>query len=396
MFKQLRSAILALTLLAPLALSACSNDPGSPTTPLIVTGLFNLTGDMAPYDSPVEQGVRLAVKQQNAAGGIHGRQIQYATQDTATEPAKISATTSDAIAKGAIALIGYDDPDSVLSAAPLAQRAGIPFITPGATLPTLPQQVGDMLFLACYGDNVQAAAAAEFMYDKLNARRVYLLTNKGTEYTKGLARYFQTRWNALVPAGLVLSDTYQVKDTDFSTQIAQLKTVQPPPDAFYIAAYPDELPQLLPALRSAGFPQPIVGGDAYDGAPILTLGGQPMSNIYYTTHGALPAPDSGPLHDFVAAYTKEYGKAPDTIYPALGYDAARLLFDAIGRAPDTSGPAIRTALEAIKGFAAATGPISYGPAPTGHVPDKSVTVMEIHDGQPRLATVTHPKSVPAP
>ncbi len=383
-----------LLLLVPLA-TACADATAAPK-PLIVTGLFNLSGDMQIYDTPAGLGVQLAVDQQNAAGGIHGRTIQYTAKDTATEAAKITAATNEAISSGAVALIGYDDPDSVLSAAPLAQKAGIPFLTVGATSPRLPRQVGDLTFLAAFGDNVQAAAGATFLHDTLNARRVYILTNNGTDYTRGLAGYFAASWNRLEPGGIVLSDTYQIKDTDFSAQVGRLKALASPPDVIYLAAYPDELPSVIPALRAAGFTQPILGGDGFDGAPILTLGGKPTSDVYFTTHGTLSGSAGTPLHDFTAAYNKKYGKDPDSIFAALGYDSARLLFDALGRAPDTSSSAIRTALEGTKDFAGVTGTMTYGPAPDGHVPNKSVTVMEIHGGQLRTAATIRPETVPVP
>jgi len=96
------------------------------------------------------------------------------------------------------------------------------------------------------------------------------------------------------------------------------------------------------------------------------------------------------------AYNKKYGKDPDNIFAALGYDSARLLFNALSRAPDTSSAALRTALEGTKDFAGATGTLTYGPAPDGHVPNKSVTVMEIHAGQLRTAATIRPLTVAAP
>ena len=63
--------------------------------------------------------------------------------------------------------IGFTDSDSVLALGPIFQQAGIPFVTPGATSPKLPEQIGNEIFLACFGDNVQAAAGAEFVKSKL-------------------------------------------------------------------------------------------------------------------------------------------------------------------------------------------------------------------------------------
>ncbi|MDL1882015.1 amino acid permease, partial [Gammaproteobacteria bacterium PRO2] len=61
-----------------------------------------------------------------------------------------------------IGVVGFTDTDSVLASGPTIQKAGIPFITAGATSPKIPDQVGDVMYLACFGDNVQAAVGAEY------------------------------------------------------------------------------------------------------------------------------------------------------------------------------------------------------------------------------------------
>jgi branched-chain amino acid transport system substrate-binding protein len=390
--------VVALVLLLALVLtSACGSEQADGRQPLLVIGLFNLTGDAGPYDSQVSQAVALAIKEQNAAGGVRGQQVLYKVLDGAGEAAKIIAATSQAISQNPVAIIGFEDTESSLTAAPLVQKAGIPFITVGATSPRLPQQIGDMVFLTAFGDNVQAAAGAEFLYNKLNARRIAVLTNVGNDYAHGLSGYFQARWRQLVPAGPVLTDTYQANDTDFSAQFARLKAIQPAPDAIYLAAYSNELETLLPAIRAAGFQQPILGGDAFDGAVnYMGDGAKEISNVYYTSTGMFPPPDTGLLHDFVAAYTKEYSQAPNFIFPAVGYDGARVLLAALNRAADLNGATIRAALEATQNFAGTTGAITFGPAFAGHVPQKPVTIVEIKEGQPHLVSSVNPQSVPAP
>src|SRR5690242_8871527 len=115
MSRALSLPLVGTLLLAILGLSAC-NTAIAESQPLVIAGLFNLSGDMSAYDSPANQGVQLAIKQQNAAGGIHGRPIKYTAQDTETQPAKIASATSEAIRQGATVLIGFNDPDSVLTA----------------------------------------------------------------------------------------------------------------------------------------------------------------------------------------------------------------------------------------------------------------------------------------
>jgi branched-chain amino acid transport system substrate-binding protein len=388
--------IVALVLLLALMLtSAYGSEPAAGQQPLLIIGLFNLTGEAGPYDSQVSQAVALAIKEQNAAGGVHGRQVQYQALDSAAT--KIIAATSEAISRNPAAIIGFEDTESSLRAAPLAQKAGIPFITVGATSLQMPQPMGDTAFLIAFGDNIQAAAGAEFLYDKLHARRVAILTNADDEYADGLSTYFQARWRELVPAGPVLIETYQANDTDFSAQLARLQAVQPAPDAIYLAAYSNELEALLPTIRAAGFQQPILGGDAFDGV-VTSLGGgaQDVSNIYYTSAGMVPPPDTGRLHDFVVAYAREYSQAPDLIFPALGYDAARVLLDALNQAADLQGPSVRAALAATRDFAGITGTIPFGPGVAGHVPQKPVPIVEINAGQSRLVSSVTPQSVPKP
>src|SRR5438876_7871109 len=94
-------------LIVGLAAGGCTQQSAT-TQPVIIGGLFNLSGVMAPYDGPASQGVALAIKLQNAAGGIRGRTIQYNVQDTGTDPAKITAGTNEAIRQGPAALIGYN------------------------------------------------------------------------------------------------------------------------------------------------------------------------------------------------------------------------------------------------------------------------------------------------
>jgi branched-chain amino acid transport system substrate-binding protein len=136
-----RYAVAALVLLVALLLtSGCGSEQAAGQQPLLVIGLFNLTGDDAPYDSQVSQAVALAIKEQNAAGGIGGRRVLYKAIDGGGEATKIVAATTAAISENPVAIVGFEDTGSALTAAPLAQKADIPFVTAGATSPRLPQQ----------------------------------------------------------------------------------------------------------------------------------------------------------------------------------------------------------------------------------------------------------------
>ena len=140
-------------------------------------------------------------------------------------------------------------------------------MTSGATSPKLPEQVPDYLYLACFGDNVQAAAAAEFSITTLKAKSVYFLVDKGMEYTLLLGKYFKERFVEL-GGKVVLEDTYQTGDKDFSAQITKLKGVKAQPDILFISAGPDDIGTIVKQFRDAGVKKPIMGGDGYD-TPLL-------------------------------------------------------------------------------------------------------------------------------
>src|SRR6185369_6313442 len=253
-----------------------------------IGGGFDLSGAESSLDLPASQGAQLAVEEINAAGGVLGKQIEFIVRDS-----KYQMDTTAVIAKQFVeedkvaALIGFTDSDSVLAAGPIVQEAGIPFITAGATSPKLPDQVGDMMFLACFGDNVQAAAGAEYAFNNFG-KTAYLLSDMGVEYTTLLGQYFKARFTEL-GGTIALEDTYEDSATDFSAQITKLKALSTQPDFYYIAAMPYNIGPVLKQLRDAGLNGPVVGGDGYDTPDLVSVAGPSSENTYFTTHALMDA-----------------------------------------------------------------------------------------------------------
>src|SRR5262245_45569284 len=168
----MKHKLFALFLIAAVLLSACAPAPtaggGTPAQEAIkVGGGFALTGDESSLDLPAANGAKLAVKEINAAGGVLGRPIDFIVHDTKYDMSVTAQVAKQFVEQDKVlAVIGFTDTDSVLAAGPTIQAAGLPFITAGATSPKIPSQVGDMMFLACFGDNVQAAAGAEYGFSK--------------------------------------------------------------------------------------------------------------------------------------------------------------------------------------------------------------------------------------
>ena len=128
-----------------------------------------------------------------------------------------------------------------------------------------------MMFLACFGDNVQAAVGAEYAFKKFG-KNAYFLWDKGVEYTTLLGQYFKARFTEL-GGTIALEDSYDDKATDFSAQITKIKALSPQPDFYYVAAMPYNIGPLVKQFRDAGITGPIVGGDGYDTPDLVKVAG---------------------------------------------------------------------------------------------------------------------------
>jgi branched-chain amino acid transport system substrate-binding protein len=386
-----------LVLLVIYTLTACTGaaTTGAAAEPIKIGGGFDLTNEEAVIDVPTANGVKLAVKEINAAGGLLGRPVEFILRDS-----KYRRDVTANIAKQLVeedkvhAVVAFSETDSVLAGGPIFQRAGLPFIVAAASSPKIPQQVGDMAFMACFGDNVQAAAAAEFALQNLG-KTGYLLWDDGVEYTTLLARYFNqsfTEQGGKI-AGL---DSFKDDAKDFSAQIDTIKALPQQPDFYYLAAMPYNVGPLIKQFREAGLTGPIVGGDGYDFPGLVAeAGSENMENVYFSTHALMdPAGASAEIKKFSSAYKAEYGHEPENVFAALGYDAAYLLADAIKRAGSTEPQAIKKALEATKDFAALTGSITF--SAQSHIPAKGVTMIAVKGGKFTLGQEIVPQTVPAP
>jgi branched-chain amino acid transport system substrate-binding protein len=359
-----------------------------------IGGGFALTGDESALDLPAANGAKLAVKQINAAGGVLGSQIDFIVHDSQYKMDVTAQTAKQFVEQDKVPLfIGYTDSDSVIAAGPTFQSAKIPFITVGATSPKLPTQIGDMMFLACFGDNVQAAVGAEYSYNTFG-HNAYFLWDKGVEYTTLLGQYFKTRFTEL-GGTIALEDSYDDKATDFSAQITKIKALSPQPEFYYVAAMPYNIGPLVKQFRDAGITGPIVGGDGYDTPDLVSVAGAAADNVYFTTHALMDATGgTDGIKKFIADYNAEYGHDPENAFAALGYDTVYLLVDAIKRAGSTDSAAVKSAIEATKDFAGITGKITFS-ADT-HVPQKGVTMIKVEGGKFTLGAEVVPEKVPAP
>ncbi len=376
-----------IVLASPLVTGAIAADE---TNPVTLGAVYDLTGDWSSLDIPSSRGAALFVKQVNAKGGVLGRPLEISLRDFEGEIDKVAEAVGSLISahRDIAAVFGLSESDPVIDAARVAADNERLFVPSGATSPKLPGQVPKWLFLACFGDNVQAAAAAEYAYNHLNARSASVAYDDSHTYTRLLHQYFIESFEALG------GEIRAVVAFDGADNLASKTGDILPADIVFLAAEtPLDASATVKTLRDAGFSQPIVGGDGFDGEGAWSQH-PTVKDVYYSTHAYFGDDHpSARVAAFRGEYQAEYGVEPGS-FAGLGYDTAGLLAAAIEKAGSTESESVLGALAALKDFKGVTGTISF--IDGSHIPLKSVTIIRVADGDLHFAEELVPTHVAAP
>jgi branched-chain amino acid transport system substrate-binding protein len=328
-----------------------------------------LSGGVSQFGISSHQGFLLAFEEINSAGGVLGSKINLITEDDQSKPGQSSTAARKLIAQDkVVAILGDATSSATLEAAPIAQAAKIPMLTPSATNPRI-TEIGDDIFRVCFLDELQGRVMARFAHDKLRVRKVATLTDVKQDYSVDLTRFFKEEYTRL--GGTIGEEqSYSSGDTDFRAQLTAIRAAKP--DAIYIPGYYTEVSLILKQTRQIGLTIPGLGGDGWANDTLLSIGGKAVEGCYFTNH--FSPDDPAPLvQKFVGNYKAKFGSAPDT-FGALGYDAARLLADAITRAGKPEPQAIRDALAQTRNFQGVTGQISIDEKRNASKPVLIVTI----------------------
>ncbi len=374
----MKKMIVVLTCMLLLQSGAVFSGSGEGTVK--IGALYSTTGGQSSLDGPSLKGARLAVKHINALGGLLGKRVELIHEDAKTdETATREAMTRLVQDPEVAAVIGLSDSNFALTAGRIAQKAGVVFLTSGATLPSLPDDTGEYVFMAAFGDNAQAAAIAEYAYNTIKGRTAWILTEEPSVFTAALTRYFLDRYRSLAgPDAIMGGTTYPSAVGDLTSQTAELKALKAVPQVIMISSLPDQCGDVVGALRRAGFQGPIVSGDGCDTELLFSEAGKDAHDVFVATHVAYDDKDAN-VGAFVRRYEKEYGEKPENAFAALGYDALNMIAEAIERAESTEHDAVRLALGSLRMFEGVTGNVTL--SCTHRVPDKSVTIVKASEGK---------------
>jgi branched-chain amino acid transport system substrate-binding protein len=342
-----------------------------------------LTGGIAQFGISCHQGYLLAIEEVNQTGGILGQKIELVTEDDQSKPGQCATVVRKLIGQDkVVGLLGDATSSATLEGAPIAQNSKIPMITPTATNPKI-TEVGDFIFRVCFLDEFQGRVLARFARETLKAKTAAILTDVKQDYSVDLTRFFKEEFTKN-GGSITREQSYSTGDTDFRAQLTTLRAAKS--DVVFVPGYYQEVSLIVKQARQVGLTMPFIGCDGWANQSLLTIGGKALDGCYLTNHFS-PDDPAPAVQKFVEKYKSKYGSIPDT-FAALGYDAARILMDAIKRAGSAEPGAIRDALVKTSGFEGCTGTIGFD---ANRNATKAAVILTIKDEKFQVAQKVEPK-----
>jgi branched-chain amino acid transport system substrate-binding protein len=375
MLRPLRTSVLLFLSLALPAFAANSD-------PIRIGEFASLTGKEATYGQTAHRGAALAVEEANAAGGVLGRKIELLTEDNQSKPGESATIVKKFISRDkVVAVLGEIVSGRTLEVAPICQNARIPLVSPGATAPEVTTK-GDYIFRACFIDPFVGTITAKFARETLKVKRAAILSSVSSAQSVGLARFFREKFTA--EGGVIaLEQKFGEGDKDFRAQLTAIRAAGV--EAIFVPAYYTEAALICKQARDLGITVPLLGTDGWESSEFIAIGGKAVEGCYLVTHYSAEN-GSSVVKDFNSRYQQRWGTASNAL-SALGYDAAKLLIDALRRAGTTDAAKLRDALASTRGFAGAAGTISFD---TQRNPTKSAVVLTVRDGAFRFLQDVNP------
>ncbi len=377
---------LFLALILALAMTACASQPSQPTTPAasaapaaeapaaeeapaevkanstdpILVGVYGpLSGDSAMVGQTLVEGVTLAAKEINEAGGIYGRQIELITEDDAQDPATaVSAVNKLIYSDNVEAIIGTVNSSCTLASMEVSQNAGIPHVTPISSGAAVTLQGNPYIVRIQASDLLQAGGIAEYAITQLGAKKIACLYQSDDYGTGAMEVIVETLKSHGME--LVANEAFDAKALDMTPQL--LKVKEAGADALIIYTMYQQGALISTQARQMGIECPLMGGGGLTNAKLYELGGEAVIGLVNTqTFFADSEAVNAVSAHFIEAYEAEYGKIPDS-NNAMSYDSMLALAEglkySIEKTGDVDGDLVMEGMKAIKDKDMATGTIT--------------------------------------
>jgi branched-chain amino acid transport system substrate-binding protein len=334
-------------LVAGLALGFAASSQAADPIKIGVAGPF--TGGSAPMGVSMRDGVKLAVAEINAKGGVLGRQIQLIERDDEAKNERGVQIAQELINKEKVsATVGYINTGVALASQRFYQEAKIPVMNNVATGSIITKQFADQpenyIFRNSANDQIQSHMIVKEAVDNRKFKKVAILADS-TNYGQ-LGREDLEKALAEKSLKAVATEKYNLKDVDMTAQL--LKAKQAGAEVVLTYGIGPELAQIANGMEKLGWKVPLIGSWTLSMANFIDNAGK-NGNGTRMPQTFIQDPNTPKRKAFIDAYVKAYnppgGRMPSPVSAAQGYDSIYLLAAAFKQAGSTDGPKVKAALE---------------------------------------------------
>ena len=303
-----------------------------------IANIVELSGGGASAGTNFKNGVELAVKEINAAGGILGKKIETVTSDTQTNPGVAKGLTQKAVDDEVFAIFGPVFSGSIMVSMAESRRAEVPNWT-GGEAAAITAQGNPYVFRTAFGQNFSFPKLARYIGAKVKTLAVVYVNNDfgkgGLDAIKRELGKTQTKILAEIS-----TDSGQV---DFSSAV--LKAKQSNADAVFVYTNEEESARALRELRKQGWTKPIIGETTLVGQKVIELAGEAANGAVAHVGLTVDAPKPEMLA-FKAKYYQAYNAISDH-NGIKGYTGVYVLKAAIEKAGKLDRKAVAQAMKGL-------------------------------------------------
>jgi branched-chain amino acid transport system substrate-binding protein len=292
-----------------------------------IVGLVELSGVGATAGTNFDNGVKLAVKEINAAGGLAGQPINYTSLDTQTNPGVAKALAQKAIDEKAYVVMGPVFSGSILVSMNETRRAELPNVI-GGEAAAITQQGNPYVFRCSFTQAAAMPKVVRYLKDSLKAKTVAVMY-VNNDFGKGgrdvIVKDLEGQGIKVVAD--ISTDPGQV---DFSGPV--LKAKQSNADALFVYTNEEESARALRELKKQAYDKPIVGESTLANDKVIELAGDAANGV--VAHVGLTGDAPNPtVQAFVKKYEAEYKTRPDhnAMKGYTGMWAVKAIQDKVGK-----------------------------------------------------------------
>ncbi len=364
-FRKRTLGMLGIATAVILATSACSggllggdSGGGDDSGPIKIGMIVPTSGSSAPTGASMANGAQMAVDEINAAGGIlDGRMLELQIEDGACDAQQAVASANKLVSSGIVASVGGYCSGATLPTLPIFNKAGVPMIIPAANSQDLVKEGLKNVFLINGTGLQQSTAALDFI--KKQGYKAIALVDDNTSYSVDITTETGSQIAADGSATVALDTSVNAGESDYSSVVRDI--MGSGADLLYWTGYYQEGGLIIDQLKKAGYTGDIMVADGSADSTLAEIAGAAAEGVYATM---TPTPNTiKGAEGWIADYKAAFGEDPKP-YSTQSYDAVRLAAAAFTAAGNTNTDDVIAALEAISGFDAFSGPLSFTPEHT--------------------------------